>query len=256
MKLKYYLRGIGIGIILTAIVMGFALGGRKATMSDAEIIERAKALGMTEGGVLTSVSSEENSANDTEDYSSSADGMDEASEEISEEIDEELIASGETSQELVSETEEAGSEASEGKSDAEEISKSEDITQDAQNSTEGSESEENTTEQTDVKETTAKESDVKESKTEDTTSNSSTGNTSSDQVSDNTASGTSKTVTIPGGNSSDSVSQILYNAGVIDDPYSFNRYLIDRGLDRVIRSGTKTFPAGATYEDVAGIITR
>ena len=42
MKLKYYLRGMGIGIILTAIVMGFALGGRKATISDAEIIEMLK----------------------------------------------------------------------------------------------------------------------------------------------------------------------------------------------------------------------
>ena len=28
MKLKYYLRGMGIGILLAAIVMGFALGGR------------------------------------------------------------------------------------------------------------------------------------------------------------------------------------------------------------------------------------
>ena len=46
MKLKYYLRGMGIGIILTAIVMGFALGGRKATLSNAQIIERAKALGI------------------------------------------------------------------------------------------------------------------------------------------------------------------------------------------------------------------
>ena len=53
MKLKYYLRGIGIGVILTAIVMGFALGGRKTTMSDAEVIERAKELGMTDGGVLS-----------------------------------------------------------------------------------------------------------------------------------------------------------------------------------------------------------
>ena len=60
MKLKYYLRGMGIGIILTAIVMGFALGGRKATISDAEIIERAKALGMVDptSGVLPRLQAE------------------------------------------------------------------------------------------------------------------------------------------------------------------------------------------------------
>lgn len=47
MKLKYYLRGLGVGIIYTAIVMGIALSGnKKETLTDAEIIERARLLGM------------------------------------------------------------------------------------------------------------------------------------------------------------------------------------------------------------------
>ena len=47
MKLKYYLRGLGIGIICTAIIMGIALSGsKKETLSDTEIIERARLLGM------------------------------------------------------------------------------------------------------------------------------------------------------------------------------------------------------------------
>lgn len=47
MKLKYYLRGLGIGIICTAIIMGIALSGnKKETLTDAEIIERARLLGM------------------------------------------------------------------------------------------------------------------------------------------------------------------------------------------------------------------
>ncbi len=47
MKLKYYLRGLGIGIICTAIIMGIALSGnKKETMTDTEIIERARLLGM------------------------------------------------------------------------------------------------------------------------------------------------------------------------------------------------------------------
>ncbi len=52
MKLKYYLRGLGIGIIGTAIVMGIALSGKKETLSDAEIIERARLLGMEMEGEL------------------------------------------------------------------------------------------------------------------------------------------------------------------------------------------------------------
>lgn len=47
MKLKYYLRGLGVGVICTAIVMGIALSGnKKETLTDAEVIERARLLGM------------------------------------------------------------------------------------------------------------------------------------------------------------------------------------------------------------------
>lgn len=49
MKLKYYLRGLGIGIIVTAVLMG-STGSRKPTeLSDAQIIARAKELGMVDG---------------------------------------------------------------------------------------------------------------------------------------------------------------------------------------------------------------
>jgi len=44
MKLKYYLRGMGVGIILAAVVIGIASPDEK--LSDEEIIRRATALGM------------------------------------------------------------------------------------------------------------------------------------------------------------------------------------------------------------------
>ncbi len=46
MKLKYYLRGLGIGIIVTTIVLTIsnATGGK--SMSDEDVIKRAEALGM------------------------------------------------------------------------------------------------------------------------------------------------------------------------------------------------------------------
>ena len=47
MKLKYYLRGLGIGIAVTALVMGLALAKTtKESMTDEEIKERAAKLGM------------------------------------------------------------------------------------------------------------------------------------------------------------------------------------------------------------------
>ncbi len=48
MNLKYYLRGLGIGIVVTAIIMGIAFGGKEQELSNEEIKERARALGMTE----------------------------------------------------------------------------------------------------------------------------------------------------------------------------------------------------------------
>ncbi len=54
MNLKYYLRGLGIGIIVTALIMGIAVDGKKETLSDSEIMERARALGMTEENIRLS----------------------------------------------------------------------------------------------------------------------------------------------------------------------------------------------------------
>lgn len=52
MNLKYYLRGLGIGIVLTAILLGITAGSRKEILTDEEIITRAKSLGMVEETVL------------------------------------------------------------------------------------------------------------------------------------------------------------------------------------------------------------
>lgn len=46
MKLKYYLRGLGIGIIITTLILMIAYSGQKTELTDAEIIDRAKSLGM------------------------------------------------------------------------------------------------------------------------------------------------------------------------------------------------------------------
>ena len=46
MKLKYYLRGLGIGIIVTTIVLMISFSSEEETLSDGEIIARAAQLGM------------------------------------------------------------------------------------------------------------------------------------------------------------------------------------------------------------------
>ena len=47
MKLKYYLRGLGIGILITTIIFIIGIHVNQDQMfSDEEVIRRAKALGM------------------------------------------------------------------------------------------------------------------------------------------------------------------------------------------------------------------
>ena len=46
MKLKYYLRGLGIGIIITTITLSIVSGKDSKSMSDEEVIARASELGM------------------------------------------------------------------------------------------------------------------------------------------------------------------------------------------------------------------
>lgn len=46
MKLKYYLRGLGIGIVVTTIILMISFSIHKEEISDEQIIARAEALGM------------------------------------------------------------------------------------------------------------------------------------------------------------------------------------------------------------------
>lgn len=96
MKLKYYLRGLGIGIAVTALVLMLAGGGNES-LTDEEIIERAKELGMVESVTLSQLSTE----NVSEDVN--IEGSENASELNSDE--EQQVQSSETSELVSSETE-------------------------------------------------------------------------------------------------------------------------------------------------------
>ena len=266
MKLKYYLRGMGIGIILTAIVMGFALGGRKATISDAEVIERAKALGMVDaGGVLSqtvdtpeadegnqSINAVEEISNDS---SASSSTLDKEGKEISEEDDQTVALASQPVSEVAKEEKKG-----EDKKSEDTKSSKDDNKQASSSSTENSitqKEEVKKAEESKKEEAKAsnnkQETQVADSKNTDSSANQST--TSNESVLGSTTSVT-KTVTIPGGIGSEQVAAILQREGVVDSAYSFNQYLCDKKMDRRIRSGVKTIPAGSTYEDIARIICK
>ena len=64
------------------------------------------------------------------------------------------------------------------------------------------------------------------------------------------------TLEISKGATSESVSRLLKQGGLIDNSTDFDSYLCRNGYDKRIQDGVFTIPAGAGYEDIAKIITR
>lgn len=62
MKLKYYLRGLGIGVLVTAIILHFILGDGTSPMTDEQVKARAKELGMTDSMTLSQAASSNTSS--------------------------------------------------------------------------------------------------------------------------------------------------------------------------------------------------
>ena len=95
MKLRYYLRGLGIGIVVTAVIMTVALS-KKQPMTDDEVIKRAKELGMIENTIIKDVAIQKE---DEEVKEENKEETQEEVQEIPEETEEELEVEDETESE-------------------------------------------------------------------------------------------------------------------------------------------------------------
>ena len=69
MRLKYYLRGLGLGIIFAVFIMMVGYRNHGSSMSDSEIIEKAKALGMGETEDSSGMKSDKKTDNKTDEKS-------------------------------------------------------------------------------------------------------------------------------------------------------------------------------------------
>lgn len=63
-------------------------------------------------------------------------------------------------------------------------------------------------------------------------------------------------ITISGGDGSNRVGEKLYQVGAVDSAQRFNSYLENNNYDNIIQPGTYSVPKGATYEEIANIITK
>ena len=114
MRFKYYLRGAGIGVILTTLIFTIAFAVYKPTLSDDEIMKKAEALGM-EMPVDDSDSADKKDTKTAKDQKDDADASDSNTDDATTSEDggqknviEFTIASGDTSATIAQHLQEVG----------------------------------------------------------------------------------------------------------------------------------------------------
>lgn len=224
-KQRYYMRGIGVGILICALILIISRINTPADISDEEIVSRARALGMVDPGDL-SLSAAEDLGNGeaaalAPDNNTGSAGLaaDQSADEVS--------------------TADAGTDTDRN---ADNVS-----TDDAGLAADQSEDNDSTAEAG-----------------TDADQNADNGSTS-DAVTDAGQSGDVETVpdgnsyavlVVERGNSSDVVARRLESLGVITDPVDFDKYLVANGYASRISVGTFQIPYGSDYEYIARAITR
>ena len=211
-----YLRGLGIGIVVTALLMGFT-AGRKQTMTDEEIKAKAAALGMVEQeSVLKPVVSpepvQESAAKPTE------------------------VPTPEPTETPTPEPTEAP--------------EPEPTEAPAPEPTETPTPEPTLTPE-EKQETQTPDEPKEEEKPAETAKPEET----KEQSGSNVRTEGTFTLQIAGGYGSEKVCALLEKGGLISSAADFDKYLCDHGYDHKIRTGTYTIAAGSDYETIAKIIT-
>lgn len=219
MKLKYYLRGLGIGMAVTALILGISFSGRQGqeaqTLTDEQIRERASELGMVDSSELT-LAALQNSAQPQTTMEP------EVTEKPKLTADPETTTEPEATAELETTTEPKATTEPETMTEPEATAEAETMTEP-----------ETTAE---PKMTTEPEA-TKEPELITAPEQSQT------------------TITIKKGSDSGSVSRVLYEAGLVENAKAFDNYLCNNGYSRSINPGIYEIAPGTSEEEIAKIIT-
>ena len=221
MKIQYYLRGLGIGIIVTALVMGITKD-RKEPLTEAEIRAMALEIGMVDSNSLkltdTQASGEPDSFSGTpepgEPSGDEGPGEGEDGEEPGEPSGDEGPGEGEDGEE----PEEPSGDEGPGEGE-------------------------------DGEEPGEPSGDERPGEGED-------GEEPGEPSGDERQPDEGITVEIEPGAGSRAICRMLEEAGLIENADSFDRYLIDNGYSKRIRMGTYVIIPGTDPEEIARIITR
>ena len=218
MRLKYFLRGVGIGILVTTIILT-ATHASERRMSDSEVIDRAIELGMSFSASHSGQQSGTEEASSDESSTGQETSGDDVTDDLQHDSETETEMGSQSPSETVSESTSDG-EASPGKV-------SEAVT--------GM--------------TTQAITETTETTTELTTEIENAGSAAGIMNNEVTC-----TINITKGMSSRTVCDMLKQNGIIEDAADFDRYLIKTGYDDKIRVGEVEVNSGMTYEELTALL--
>ena len=125
MRSKYFLRGMGVGILVTVIIFAVSLVFYEPTLSDEEIIEKAKALGMETSEETTT---KEDSQTKDEEASNETDGEEQSTDTSTEEESDDSSTDASTDEDESSESKSQDDDSSSNETASESSSSSERVT--------------------------------------------------------------------------------------------------------------------------------
>ena len=220
MRLKYYLRGVGIGIVVTTIIFMISISLHK---NDTEPQNSA-----AENDKSTTVSEAEENAQKAD------------------------VAGTETESADTGKTDLADTQAAD-KADADKPDKNEsDVKQPDASKTDEDNSDEKKPSEDTAKDNTASGQQSSDKETESKKKNTEKKSTEKKSTEKNTE---KVRFEIKGGEYSDTVCQKLKAAGLIDDAKAFNEFLVQKDYDNGILPGIYDIPKDATYEEIAALLT-
>ena len=226
MKLKYYLRGLGLGVIVTAVVLSFS--GKTEELSDAEIKLRAVKLGMVEKSVLADIQNDKSDSTNVVKNDHTEEKNDFNNEDTTESTQNGEENSEQTAENMTADTQD-------------EDNANIDLPNNKQVNSEQTEF----TEPVEEKKKEVKNADIEKNK-----------DVADVNAIDKKAEKVEKYVVISvnPGNGSELISRKLYDAGLIESAIMFNRFLVSNEYDKILRSGDHEIPVGATEEEMARIL--
>ena len=235
MERKYYLRGLGVGIAVTAIIMGIAVSDDKA-MTDEEIMARARKLGMVENTVLSD-------SGDANDQDADKEGTDTAGEEQPED---QGSASGQGADADGAASDDGNDETADPIGEAR---------TDGQETDSAAGNEEERQEPGETEGQTASAQEEEPAGTGDAEPEDGSQADKAEDVREVITSATVKTITISHGDGSYTVARKLADVGVVTSADTFDTFLCQNGYDKRLRTGTFSIPADASDEQIARIVT-